>query len=201
MDLKKLRRIGLVIGALLIVSTLWLQKSLEKKEEKSPSLPVLGEVPEFVFFDSKAQEFSYEELKGKVWVADFIFTSCSGICPIMTNKMSYLHKNYLLEKDVRMVSISVDPETDSPQVLDDFANKYEADTEKWHFLTGATEKIHKLAVEGFKIGSVEDPVMHSAKFVLVDKNMKIRGYYDGTEDKEVEKLLGDILLILDESEK
>ncbi len=159
---------------------------------KAQRLPVLGEVGDFNLQSSDSRAVTLADLKGKVWVADFIFTTCGGICPTMSKNLAALHRSYTLEKDVRMVSISVNPETDTPDVLKAYAKKYNANTDQWIFLTGPIEAIKKIAVESFKLGSVEEPVFHSPHFTLVDRDGRIRGYYDGTDTKAVSQLFKDI---------
>jgi len=142
--------------------------------------------------DAKGGLFSSDTLKGKVWVADFIFTTCQGPCPIMSKNMASLHRSYVLENDVRMVSFSVNPEYDSPIVLDKYAERYKANQDKWYFLTGDRSVLEKIIIEGFKVGSIEEPMFHSTRFVLVDKRGRIRGFYDGTKDAEIKNLFKDI---------
>ena len=162
-------------------------------------LPVLGEVADFSLLDTGMNEKSLEDLKGKTWVIDFMFTTCGTTCPVMTKQMAKLHRSYVLEEDVRLVSVSVNPEYDSPNILNDYAQKHEIDTDKWFFLTGSREAIHKLAVESFKVGSVDDPVFHSTRFILVDPQARIRGYYDRMEDEAIDKLFHDMARLLKES--
>jgi len=168
------------------------------KETSSSKLPVLGELQDFFLYDSHGDPVHREQLQGKVWVADFIFTSCSGICPVMTRNMAKLHRIFLENDQVRFVSISVNPETDSSEILARYARKHNADTPRWYFLTGPREAIQSLSVKSFKIGSVEDPIFHSDRFVLVDPQMRIRGYYNGTQEKDLEILMKDILILLEE---
>ena len=99
-----------------------------------------------------------------------------------------------------MVSVSVNPENDSPQVLAEVAKRYHANIKKWHFLTGSREKIQNLAVKSFKIGSLDNPVFHSDQFVLVDPHAKIRAYYTGTEQKKVNSLFKDIASLMNEKD-
>ena len=172
-----------------------------RQATQSKALPVLGQVADFHLYDTESREFGLTQLKGKVWVADFIFTTCSGICPVMTKNMAALHRSFLLVDGVEMVSITVNPENDSPGVLAAYAKRYHADLKKWHFLTGARAEIQKLAVHSFKIGSVKEPVFHSDRFVLVDRQGRIRGYYEGTEDKRIGGLFKDIVTVTKEEEK
>jgi len=192
-----MRRLAFILAV--VLSGLLLATAVALRHVRTEPLPVLGRVTDFELIDTQGEPFSLERLQDRVWVADFIFTTCAGPCPEMTKQMANLHRSYKLEDDVRMVSVSVNPEYDSPAVLEAYAASYGADTEKWHFLTGAREEIHRLAVEGFKVGSVEDPVFHSTRFMLVDRNGRIRGYYGGPEEAEVQRLFKDIARVLAES--
>jgi protein SCO1/2 len=180
-------------AVLLLGAMLW--PNLSPKAEK---LPVLGEVADFTLYDTDGNPVSLVHLEGKIWVADFIFTTCSSICPVMTRHMAVLHDRYQDEERLRLVSISVNPEYDTPEVLAEFAERYQADPETWFFLTGPREDIQDLAVHSFKIGSVEEPVFHSGYFVLVDGNARIRAYYDGMEKKNIRLIERDIDALLAE---
>ena len=170
-----------------------------KKETQKIRLPVLGTVHDFLLYDTKAKEFQLKDLDNKIWIANFIFTTCGGICPIMSKNMAALHRSYFRENDIEVVSFTVNPENDSPEVLAQYAQKLNADTSKWHFLTGSRETITDLAVNSFKIGSVAEPIFHSGYFILIDKKAQIRGYYDGTEQEAVRKLFKDVAQLLKES--
>lgn len=164
------------------------------------TLPVLGQVPDFTLVDAMGRVFNAESLDNRIWVADFIFTHCAGPCPVMSTNMAGLQERFRDEDALRFVSVSVDPETDTPEVLAEYGKRYEADAEKWHFLTGPAEDIHRLAVKGFMVGSVDEPLFHSTRFILVDGERRIRGYYHGTSDESVEDLGRDIEALLSESE-
>jgi cytochrome oxidase Cu insertion factor (SCO1/SenC/PrrC family) len=166
---------------------------------KQEPLPVLGTLPEFSLTERSGEPFGLKDLRGQVWVADFIFTNCAGTCPIMTTAMTDIQKTVLAEKldDVKLVSITVDPERDTPEVLQRFADGYGALTGRWYFLTGDGAAIQQLANKGFLLsaatgGSPEEPIIHSNRFVLVDRQGRIRGYYDGTEEEGVKQLLKDL---------
>src|SRR5574341_98072 len=165
------------------------------------SLPVLGAVPDFTLTERHGQPFGLEHLRGHIWVADFIFTNCAGTCPIMTTAMAEIQKMTVAEKleHVKLVSITVDPERDSLAVLQRFADGYGALADRWYFLTGDGAAIQQLANKGFLLsaaassgGSAEEPIIHSNRFVLVDRQGRIRGYYDGTDEESVRQLLQDI---------
>ena len=155
-------------------------------------LPVIGSIPEFEFIDSDGESVSLNTLKGKVWVADFIFTTCTMACPMMTGNMNIIHKKYKINDELRLVSISVYPEYDTPEVLKKYAAQYEANTERWHFLTGKEAVVKKVIKDGFKMGDYEDIIFHSEKFALVDKNGLIRSYYNGMKTEDMNKLKKDI---------
>lgn len=165
--------------------------------KKSPPA-ILGSVQEFSLTDSESQTFTDKNLAKKVWVADFMFTSCGAVCPLMTAKMQNLYRSYEREEGVNFVSITVDPDVDTPEKLAQYAKKYSINTQKWHFLTGPYEKIRELAVNSFKVGKVDEAIFHSEKFILVDQNMKIRGYYDFNDAEQMKNLFHDIALVAQE---
>jgi|TARA_B100000315_G_C14579237_1_gene589584 protein SCO1/2 len=169
---------------------------LSKESRSKPSLPVLGSIPEFQFTDSNGDTIERIDLNDKVWVADFIFTTCTMACPVMTGNMNLIHKEYRNNEDVRIVSISVYPEYDTPKVLTDYASRYDANTDRWHFLTGPEEDVKEIILNGFKMGDYEDIIFHSERFALVDKKGQIRGYYNGMQTSDMKNLKRDMNLLL-----
>ena len=167
-----------------------------KNTNQEDSLPVIGGIPDFEFIDSEGRYVGLSSLKGKVWVADFIFTTCTMACPIMTGNMNIIHKKYKKNDDIRLVSISVYPEYDTPEVLKKYASQYEANTDTWHFLTGNESTVKEVIKDGFKIGDYEDIIFHSEKFALVDRNGMIRAYYNGMKSEDMKKLKKDINKLL-----
>ena len=163
-----------------------------KNTNQEDLLPVIGGIPDFEFIDSEGRDVGLSTLKGKVWVADFIFTTCTMACPIMTGNMNIIHKKYKKNDDIRLVSISVYPEYDTPEVLKKYASQYEANTDTWHFLTGNENTVKEVIKDGFKIGDYEDIIFHSEKFALVDRNGMIRAYYNGMKSEDMKKLKKDI---------
>jgi protein SCO1 len=164
-----------------------------------------GTVPPFQLVNQNGQPFSSNQLAGKIWIADFIFTACPGPCPMISSRMSELQKP--LEKtDVHLVSFSVDPEKDTPEVLRGYAEKLHAQPQRWDFLTGSKAAIYDLSKNGFSLaasdGSEEAGVpVHSTRMILVDRHGKIRGYYDALEPDAVTKLLADTSHLLREQPK
>jgi len=158
------------------------------KPGKGGILPNLGQAPEFSLTDATNQIFSSKDLEGKIWVADFFFSTCAGPCPTMGANMQKIHNRFPDEK-LRLVNFTVYPSHDTPEVMARYGAKFKADLSRWHFLTGEAEELLRISVKGFKIGDPEELFNHSRKFVLVDGTGAIRGYYDGTLDDEVEELM------------
>jgi|TARA_B110000263_G_scaffold217359_1_gene203382 protein SCO1/2 len=183
---------GLVGGFLLITYFL-------KETNINNDLPISGSVPDFEFTDSNGKIITLKDMKGKVWVADFIFTTCTMACPIMTGNMNIIHKTFKNDNNVRIVSISVYPEYDTSDILKEYASRYNANTNRWHFLTGPEESVKKIIKTGFKIGDYEDIIFHSEKFALVDISGNIRGYYNGMKTEDISQLKKDINKLLRES--
>jgi len=157
------------------------------------AMPSFGIVPPFQLIDQNGQAFGSRELLGKIWIADFIYTTCPGPCPMISSRMSEMQKP--LEKtDVQLVSFSVDPEKDTPEVLRSYAEKLHARDERWKFLTGDRTIIYNLSQNGFKLAATNDASgipLHSSRLILVDRSGVIRGYYDATSPDAVTKVLAD----------
>jgi protein SCO1/2 len=158
---------------------------------RAAKLPVYDSVPAFQMIDSNGQAFDSAALGGKVWVADFIYTNCPAECPMMSAKMHRIEKRLRGENDVRLVSISVDPARDTPAALTTFAKRYGGPTDHWIFLTGTPETVHKIAYTTFHVGDVLGKIEHSTKFVLVDKDGRIRGYYSSLGQDDLAALVAD----------
>jgi len=144
--------------------------------------PTLLPVPVFELTSQAGQPFGSEQLRGDVWIANFIFTNCPTICPTLTSQMKELTET-LSDTPVRYVSFSVDPENDTPAVLTDYAEERGADTTRWTFLTGANETVEEVVVRGLRMRMGEEPdetgnILHGSHFVLVDGTGTIRGYYE-----------------------
>jgi protein SCO1 len=165
-----------------------------------PELPLLFEVPDARLIDETGADVQLASMKEHVTVYDFIFTNCTGICPIMTNNMRELTAKIDSKAPVRFVTISVDPERDTPEVLAAYAARVRNDS-RWTFLTGDREEIVNLSVQGFKLAAGDpmpggEPLLHSSRFAVADRNGVIRGYYDATDGnvpEEVAKVVGRLL--------
>lgn len=160
--------------------------------------PVYFDLPAFAFTRHDGRSFGLADLRGKAWVGDFIFTTCTGICPGMTRRLSRLRKEG--PAGVRYVSFTVDPETDTPEVLARYAKPFEPG-EDWSFLTGTRDALHGFARDGVKLDvfetpqgepAADGPFMHSGRFFLVDGQARIRGYYDSGDEDDMKRLLDDL---------
>jgi protein SCO1/2 len=171
-------------------------------EKKMETLPVLGKTKEhrvspFSLTGQDGAEKTTGSWKNKIVVADFFFTHCPTICPQMTKSMKRVQDAYKDQKDLWLVSFTVDPERDSAPVLRSYANRYAIDNSNWELLTGDKKEIYKMARNSFMIVATDgdggpDDFIHSEKLVLVDPQKRVRGYYDGTSRKEVNQLIADI---------
>lgn len=164
-------------------------------------------IGKFSFLNQEGKQITQEDVKGKVFVAEYFFTTCSTICPIMNQQMQRVHKAYKDNSDFRILSFSVNPEVDTVEQMKRYAEQHGADSKQWFFLTGTREKLYDLARKSFFVlkpaeaenqGDVGSDFIHTNNFVLVDKEMRIRGYYDGTNTKEVDEMIKDINQLLEE---
>lgn len=156
------------------------------------TVPIYDDVPNFKLIERSGKEITKKDLLGHIWIADFIFTRCAGQCPIMSLAASKLTKEL---PQVRFISFTSDPEYDIPQVLSTYAGWYQADPEKWLFLTGDKKALNDVAA-GLKLTKIDDPSLHSNYFVLIDKKGRIRGYYDANDAarlKDLKRDIGDVV--------
>jgi cytochrome oxidase Cu insertion factor (SCO1/SenC/PrrC family) len=167
-------------------------------------LEALGHVGEFSLTGASGRSVRSAELQGQVWIASFIFTRCAEACPNMMREEVKLQAQLPVRDDLWLVSFSVDPDYDTPQVLTDYAQSFGAERERWLFLTGDRKQIYELAERGFRLGveearpADEMPILHSSKLVLVDRRGLIRGYYDVTDAEALPKLVNDVKRVLAE---
>jgi protein SCO1 len=169
--------------------------------------PVLGRVPAFTLTNRDGRTVTAADLAGAPWIADFIFTRCPASCPMMTARLARFHRDLPRDLKVRLVSFSVDPKNDTPAVLQVYAQSFKA-PDRWLFLTGDGEQIYRLSKEGFKLAidnapppgataaltttPTAEPILHSTRFVLVDGQGRIRGYYEAFDEESMKKLERDL---------
>lgn len=185
----------LILIPLVTAAMLFWLRQVQVNHLSNRPLPSLGTVPPFELVNQDGQPFGSAQLAGKIWIADFIFTTCPGPCPIISTRMSELQRP--LEKSgAHLVSFTVDPEKDTPEVLRAYADKLRKEPFRWDFLTGPRDAIFSLSRDGFKLGLSEGAEedggpIHTTRFVLVDRRGTIRGYYDALAPDSVTKLLAD----------
>ena len=185
--------IAFAVSGVLIFGAARLFKSSERKD--IDRMPPLGEIPPFRFTTEEGKTLTKEDMLGKVWVADFMFTRCSGPCPIMTSRMAELAKGLVKAKDARLVSITVDPENDTPAVLAEYGRRMTADPSRWIFLTGPKPEIDAFARKGmFQVLVYDDKGVptHSTRFLVIDRQGRIRKTRNLDEPELVQKLFMDI---------
>ncbi len=194
--------LGTAIGLMLfsLAGFIWLNLRLSGKGLFGPSqpLPILAQLPGFQLTDQTGSPFGLDDLRGRVWIADFIFTRCPGPCPRMTSRMADLQKQLSGQSDLALVSFSVDPEFDTPEVLARYAEQFHAQQSRWSFLTGSKQTIHSLAKSGFLVGGVDDVTLHTTRFVLVDRQGRVRGYYSSSDEQSLQTLVTDAKRLLRE---
>lgn len=161
----------------------------------------------FNFLNQDGKNITEKEVKGKVFVAEYFFTTCGTICPTMNLQMQRVQKTYLGNPSVKILSFTVNPEIDTVEQMKRYAEEHGAKKGQWHFLTGEKTKLYSLARKSFfvlkpseaqNLGDAGSDFIHTNNFVLIDRKMRIRGYYDGTSKKEVSQLIEDIKLLLEE---
>jgi protein SCO1/2 len=183
----------LVLIPLLTAAGLFFLRQVQVARLASTTLPRDGVVPPFQLVDQNGQSYGSQQLQGKTWIADFIYSTCPGPCPMISSRMSETQRP-LRDTDVKLVSFTVDPEHDTPAVLRDYAARLDAQPGRWVFLTGDKGTIYRLAHDGFKLATAaggEAGPIHSTRIVLVDRSGIIRGYYDATAADAITRLLAD----------
>jgi len=183
--------------------------SAQRCSNTEQSLPILGArevisgdtvyhtIAPFQFVNQDSAIITNADFAGKVYVADFFFTSCRTICPIMKSQMLRVYEATVDMEDVRILSHTIDPEWDTVALLHDFAERLGVESKRWHFVTGVKDSIYKIAQTSYFATAMEDRTepdgfIHSGAFLLIDRKGRIRGKYDGTKEDEVNRLIGDI---------
>ena len=177
-------------------------------------IPIMRKAPKFELTNQNNKKISNADYAGKVYLVEFFFTTCPSICPVMNKNMSKIEKQFIKEKDFGIVSISINPENDTPKILKEYADKYEATSPNWNFLTGDKKYIYEIANKGFTVfvgenAKVDGGFEHSGLFALIDKKGNIRCrkdengnpimYYNGLDAKGVKEITEDIKIVLKEN--
>lgn len=201
---------GLVWGFLALIilgiSSAFVWTRLRQHQSNAQPLPIYGQVGEFTLTNQLGESFSNVRLRGQIWIADIIFTRCAGPCPIMTQQMSWLQVALAKEPSVRLVSLTADPEFDTPGVLKAYADRFKADPSRWFFLTGQKKEIYRLAQNDLKFAvaeenpatPIEERFIHSTRFVLVDGKGRVRGFFESETAGSKEQVLQAVERLLSE---
>lgn len=162
-------------------------------------------MPDFSLIERSGKRFQLSDLRQKIWIVNFFYSTCTDTCPLQSAEMVKLQSDLTDWTDVKLVSISVDPERDTPHVLSQYADRFKADPDRWLFLTGDKEAIYRLAQEGFRLsvalasesgGQDGNTFIHSPRFVLVDREGRIRGYYDSRDPEALLRLRRELKTLL-----
>ena len=192
------------IGAIAYAYTI-----ITKNDKHVEVLPVYGDsnddgtqhiVSDFSLTNQDGKEVTIDTYEDKVFVADFFFATCQSICPVMSDQMERVAGKFKNNKDVMFLSHSVKPDEDSVPVLKQYADDHHANSSQWNFVTGDVNEINDLAIRSYLMADTNTTFVHTQMFALIDRQRRIRGYYDGTDSLEVNKLIGDIGLLLKENE-
>jgi protein SCO1 len=192
--------VAFVVGCV----TVTLLRPLLRYEPKPP--PVLSQLPEFALIDTSGKPFGSADLRGQVWIASFFFTHCPSVCPLLMSRMAELQQHYdeAHIDGIRLVSITVDPVRDTPDVLRAAEPRYGVEPARWTLLTGAPDQVRDLCTAGFHVPGFDTEAMragdipHSTKVVLVDTQNRIRGYYD-TDDEGLDEVFNRAQHVLKEA--
>jgi protein SCO1/2 len=202
-------------GLLLTGATLslgFLLVTLRMEAALTKPLPIYGQVADFALTDQNGRTVSLTDLRGKVWVADIIFTRCAGPCLKMTRQMRELEQALPPGSQARLVTLTTDPDYDTPTVLKTYAERFSADSDRWQFLSGTKKQIATLAIDSLKLTAIEkkpeeresaqDLFVHSTIFVLVDKHGQLRGVFETSgEGIEPQQVKADLLAAIKRLER
>jgi len=182
------------------------------EQKASQSAVLMGkfrDVGAFTFTDQQSRSVQQTDLRGKVWIANFIFTSCAAECLVLSSRFAELQRLFVDEKDIAFVSFSVDPQTDTPERLGQFAARWHADPTKWFFLTGETSEVDALVKNTFLLPLTRNPIeagqlmsekfIHSNRFAIVDRKGTVRCYVDGLQPESISTISRIVVELLNES--
>ena len=216
--MKRVLFIGIVLLVFIPIAYYYMNRASQKKLPIINPTDLLSEVvdPElrnkasghkiqdFEFINQYGKMIRSKQLEGKIWVVEYFFATCKGICPVMNAQMQRVQSAYSNDQKVRILSFTVDPENDSVESLKAYAFRHNAINGKWHFFTGKKSDLYNLARQSFfllkpaeakNLGDAGGDFIHTNNFVLIDSKRRIRGYYDGTNPDEVDELIADIRLL------
>ncbi|MCA0430015.1 MAG: SCO family protein [Bacteroidetes bacterium] len=157
-------------------------------------------IPEFTFTNQHNKSFTDKQLNGKIYITEYFFTTCKSICPIMNTNLQKVYQTFYNDTSIYIVSHTVDPETDSVNVLKEYAQLHNVKNNQWQFLTGNKVDLYAIARKGYLLNTEEgnggeEDFIHTQNFALIDKEKRIRGFYDGTDTAEINRLIIDVKLL------
>lgn len=193
----------ILISFFMILSVGFLGYYYTTLKEHPRRLPTYGnpghKVGSFSFLNQDGKTITEKDVEGKIYVIEYFFTTCQGICPIMNENMVEVYKAFRNDNEFAILSHTVDPEVDTVEQMKNYSTKFDADPQRWMFLTGQKNSLYQMAIEDYLIPIADSTVekinpefIHTQKFVLIDKEKSVRGFYDGTEKSSVKKLIEDI---------
>jgi len=191
--------VGLVLALALAAVAAFALYQVESARSDPEALDDYGEMPEFRFVDQEGESFGRDELEGSVALVSFQFTRCPAACVTMSRELRRLHERYEGRDDLRLVTFTVDPEHDTPEVLREYAESLGVADGIWTFLNGPLDRVVEVSEKGFLLPAEVLPAGHSSRLVLVDRGGRIRGYYDALEPEAMERLDRDLAALLDPS--
>ncbi len=181
----------LIFGGLILLSSCNQNPPVER-------LPVLGQVEDFTLTNQNGQPYGMADLRGRIWVADFFFSNCPGPCPRMSTLMGDIQRLTSDIDELRIVSITVDPERDTPDAIKAYGKRYGAIDGRWYFLTGPQPILHRLASKDFNLFDVDGSLQHSTRFALIDRQGQVRGFYSTGENGSYARIPEDARRLLAE---
>lgn len=201
-----------VVAIIVLSAMIWGYKIITTEKKDIPSLPVYGEknddstfhtIADWKLTDQNGNTISQNDFKDKIYVADFFFTTCEGICPKMSNQLERVAQLFKSNDRIQFLSHTVKPQEDSISVLKEYALEHNADDKQWHFVTGDKKVIYELARKSYLSSVTEgnggpDDFVHTQFFTLIDTEKRIRGFYDGTDSTDVNKMIDDIYTLMNE---
>lgn len=207
---KYLIKLGYILLVLVLIATWWIGvQIIQSAQPLSSGLGYYAKdtttapqyiVRDFSFYNQDSQLISRKNFENKIWLTDFFFSTCEGICPIMNKNLASIQDSFAADTNLLILSHTVDPETDDIPRLKEYATKHRAIKDKWHFVTGEAKSIYNLARNSYFVAtpqdsSFEEDFVHSQLICLIDPHLHIRGYYDGTSVRDMSKLVQDIRLL------
>ena len=192
--------LGILIGTVLWIKLAPQPRFVASSRSSLEEMSQYGSVPDFSLIERSGRTIGLQQLRGSIWVADFIYTDCQETCPLQSAEMARLQDELPAQKAIKLVSFSVNPEKDTPLVLSQYADRFKASSDRWLFLTGGHEEIKNLVQNGFRLSVATtsgDPgvILHSPRLVLIDRQAQIRGYYDSRDNKALQRLRRDVAIL------